>query len=67
MTLRMLDFSEYRNKNTKQLYIRKGGDKEMKSYGLLWLFLLGLLVIGMVSCVAELALFVHGFGGVTLP
>ena len=39
----------------------------MKSYGLLWLFLLGLLVIGMVSCVAELALFVHGFGGVTLP
>jgi len=63
----MLDFSEYRNKNTKQLYIRKGGDKKMKSYGLLWLFLLGLLVIGMVSCVAELALFVHGFGGVTLP
>jgi len=63
----MLDFSEYRNKNTKQLYIRKGGDKEMKSYGLLWLFLLGLLAIGMISCVAELALFVHGFGGVTLP
>jgi hypothetical protein len=38
----------------------------MKTYGLLWLILLFLLVLGMVSCIAELALFTHSFGN-TLP
>ena len=38
----------------------------MKTYGLLWMLLIGAVAVGMVCCVGELALFTHNFGN-TLP